>query len=68
MWLDERFSGVLPKGTPIAQCCAVPREAPELAFEPMPAERIAGYAALAEKIMAGPGVYRKGFRDKQGRS
>ena len=67
MWLDEGFNGVLPKGTPIAQCCAVPREAPELAFEAMPAERIAGYDALAGRIMAGPGVYRKGFRDKEGR-
>jgi hypothetical protein len=68
VWLDERFDGVLPKGTPIAQCCAVPRGAPELAFEAMSPERIEGYAAVADKIMAGPGVYRKGFRDKQGRS
>ena len=67
VWLDEQFSGVLEKGTPIAQCCAVRREAPELVFEAMPAERIAGYDALAERIMAGPGVYRKDFRDKQGR-
>ncbi len=67
VWLDERFSGVLPRGTPIAQCCAVPREAPELVFEPMRDAEIAGYAALAGKIMAGPGVYRKGFRDKEGR-
>jgi len=67
VWLDEQFGGVLAKGTPIAQCCAVPREAPELVFEAMQAERIAGYDALAGKIMAGPGVYRKGFRDKEGR-
>jgi hypothetical protein len=58
---------VLAKGTPIAQCCAVPREAPELLFEAMQAERIAGYDALAGKIMAAPGVYRKGFRDRPGR-
>ena len=67
VWLDERFDGVLPRGTPIAQCCAVPREAPELAFEAMSDERIAGYGAVADRIMAGPGVYRKGFRDKAGR-
>jgi hypothetical protein len=67
VWLDEHFSGVLAKGTPIAQCCAVPREAPELLFEAMQAERIAGYDALAGKIMAAPGVYRKGFRDRPGR-
>ena len=68
VWLDEEFSGVLPRGLPIAQCCVVPREAPELVFEPMSDERIQGYAAVADRIMAGPGVYRKSFRDKQGRT
>jgi hypothetical protein len=67
VWLDERFDGVLAKGTPIAQCCVVPREAPELAFEAMSPERVEGYGAVADRIMAGPGVYRKGFRDKAGR-
>jgi hypothetical protein len=67
VWLDEEFSGVLPRGLPIAQCCVVPREAPELAFEAMSDERIRGYAEVADRIMAGPGVYRKSFRDKQGR-
>jgi hypothetical protein len=67
VWLDEGFEGVLPKGLPIAQCCAVPREAPELVFEPMAPERVAGYNDVAGRIMAGPGVYRKSFRDKDGR-
>ena len=67
VWLDEQFSGVLPRGLPIAQCCAVPRESPELVFEPMSAERVAGYADVADRIMSGPGVYRKGYRDKPGR-
>ena len=66
VWLDPAWSGVLAKGTPIAQCCVVPREAPELACEPMAADRIAAYDALAGRIMAGPGVYRKGFRGKRG--
>jgi hypothetical protein len=26
---------------------------------------VGGYDALATKIMSGPGVYRKGFRDKR---
>ncbi len=67
IWLDDRFSGVLPRGLPIAQCCAVPRSAPELVVEEMGDERIAGYDALAARLMAGPGVYRKDFRDKPGR-
>jgi hypothetical protein len=66
VWIDPDFEGVLPKGMPIAQCCPVPREAPALRCEPMSAERVAGYDALATKIMAGPGVYRKGYRRKVG--
>jgi hypothetical protein len=56
---------VLPRGT--AQHCAkgMPREAPELVFEAMSGERVAGYEALAGRIMAGPGVYRKGYRGKR---
>jgi hypothetical protein len=64
IWTDPGFDGVLARGTPIAQCVAVPREAPALVCEPMSAERVAAYDALAEKIMAGPGVYRKGYRRK----
>jgi hypothetical protein len=32
----------------------------------MSADRFAGYDALAARIMAGPGVYRKGYRSKRG--
>jgi hypothetical protein len=66
VWLDPEWSGVLARGTPVAQCCVVPREAPQLVCEPMTDERVAGYDALAGKIMAGPGVYRKGYRGKRG--
>ena len=66
VWLDPAWSGVLARGTPIAQCCVVSREVPELVCEAMPADRVAGYNELAGKIMAGPGVYRKGYRRKPG--
>ena len=66
VWLDASFSGVLPRGTPIAQCYPVPREAPVLICEPMPEARVRGYDALATQIMSGPGVYRKGYRSKRG--
>ena len=66
VWIDPDFDGVLARGTPVAQCCAVPRAAPTLVCEPMSAARVAGYDALAEKIMSGPGVYRKGYRRKPG--
>jgi hypothetical protein len=66
VWLDASFSGVLPRGTPIAQCYPEPRESPVLICEPMPEARVRGYDALATQIMSGPGVYRKGYRSKRG--
>ena len=65
VWSDPDFSGTLPQGTPIAQCYPVPRGADTLVCEPMTAEQQQGYEALAGRIMAGPGVYRKGFRGKR---
>jgi hypothetical protein len=56
---------VLARGTPVAQCCAVPREAPQLVVEAMGEAQVAGYEALANRIMGGPGVYRKGYRSKR---
>ncbi|MEP7102259.1 MAG: hypothetical protein ABI781_17250, partial [Burkholderiales bacterium] len=64
VWVDPDFSGVLPRGTPIAQCYAVPREPPVLVCKPMGDAQLRGYDALATQIMGGPGVYRKGFRRK----
>jgi hypothetical protein len=66
VWIDPDFSGVLPRGTPIAQCYPVPREAPTLVCEPMSEARVRSYDALAAQIMDGPGVYRKGYRSKRG--
>ena len=66
VWNDPDFCGVLPRGTPIAQCYPVPREVPLLVCEAMSAERVNRCDALAAKIMAGPGVYRKGYRHKRG--
>ena len=66
LWTNAAFNGVLPRGTPIAQCYAVPREAPALVCEAMSGARIEAYDALATKIMAGPGVYRKTFRSQRG--
>ena len=66
VWTDPNFSGLLPRGTPIAQCYPVPREVPALVCEPMSDARARGYDALATQIMGGPGVYRKGYRSKRG--
>lgn len=66
LWVDTGFSGVLPRGTPIAQCYPVPRAPDRLVCEAMSDERVRGYDELAARIMGGPGVYRKGFRSKRG--
>ncbi len=66
VWTDPDFNGLLPRGTPIAQCFPVPRQAIELVCEPMSPAHLTSYDALAGRIMAGPGVYRKGFRNKRG--
>ncbi len=64
VWIDPDFCGVLPRGTPIAQCFTVSRAALTLQCEPMSIAHIARYESLATKIIAGPGVYRKSYRRK----
>lgn len=62
LWVDPAFTGTLPRGTPIAQCLAVPRAQPDLAFAPFTAEEAATYDATAERLLTESGVYRKDFR------
>ncbi len=59
IWTDPAFEGVLPRGTPVAQCFPVPRKPLQLAHEALDP---AAYDGLAASLMAGPGVYRKRFR------
>ncbi len=68
MWTDPDFAGTLPRGTPVAQCFAVPRAVPELAFEPFSADRAANYQATADALLSAPGVYRRRFRARRTRS
>jgi len=67
LWIKPEFSGVLPKGTPVAQVFAVPREAPMLAFESFDEAHKAAYAKTVAEVLATPNVYRKRFRAKRGR-
>ena len=66
VWTDPGFSGVLPRGTPLAQCYPVPRETPTLICEAMTDAHLHRYDDLATQIMAGPGVYRRQHRSKRG--
>lgn len=66
LWTDPGFEGVLPRGTPVAQCHPVRRELDDLVCEPMSAERVQRYDALAREVLSAPGVYRRRFRVKRG--
>jgi hypothetical protein len=65
IWTDPAFAGVLPRGTPVAQCFPVSREALEGVFEIFDADRQAAYSKTVAEVLTRPGVYRKGFRIKR---
>lgn len=62
LWTDERFDGVLPAGTPVAQVLAVPASSPELEIRAMTDAEIARSRGIQEALQAEKGVYRKRFR------
>ena len=64
LWCDPDFDGVLPKGTPVAQCMVLRRESLELQFEAFSEAQADRYEALVAQVLAEPGVYRKQFRVK----
>ena len=62
VWRDREFTGVLKRGTPVAQCVPVRREALDLVVETLDAAGVAGYDATADALLSGPGLYRKRYR------
>lgn len=66
IWTEPTFAGRLARGTPIAQCYAVPREPPTLKCEAMSTERVQRFDDLAARILSAPGAYRKAYRSKRG--
>ena len=68
MWTDPHFDGVLPAGTPIAQCFPVSRESLELAFEPLTRSAQQRYDETGAALLAKPGLYRRRFRARRRRS
>ena len=65
VWTDRDFAGVLKRGTPVAQCFAVPRAVPDLVFETFSSDQAARYDATAEALLSQPGVYRRRFRARR---
>ena len=61
-WHDANFSGVLPKGTPVAQCMPVKRETWDLAFETLSSDTTERMIETRNAIGHETGVYRRQFR------
>jgi hypothetical protein len=68
LWTQPDFSGTLPRGTPVAQCFAVPRVGYEIVTESFDAAHQIAYATTVSEVLSKPGVYRKQFRAKRLRS
>ena len=58
----KNFSGVLPKGTPVAQCLAIKREASAVRTVPLTTEEAQRAHDLTTAINREPGLYRRQFR------
>ncbi|KWV56829.1 hypothetical protein AS156_03930 [Bradyrhizobium macuxiense] len=61
-WHDTNFSGVLPKGTPVAQVFAVKREKWVARTAAMTPEDALRAQELSKQIIREPGLYRRQFR------
>ena len=61
-WRDAEFEGVLPAGTPVAQCFPIQREAWSRETAAFTAEEAQRTDALLNDIAREKGVYRKRFR------
>ncbi len=61
-WHDAAFEGVLPKGTPVAQCLPVKREAWTSRLDALSREDTKRLIATQEAIGREAGLYRRQFR------
>jgi hypothetical protein len=61
-WHDVNFSGVLPKGTPIAQCLPVKRENWTADIGPFTEDDVLRVQEMKNAIKREPGLYRRKFR------
>jgi hypothetical protein len=61
-WHDVKFNGVLPKGTPVAQCLPVKRESWTARLATLSAEETARIIKARDAIARESDVYRREFR------
>jgi len=67
VWVDPSFKGVLPAGTPVAQCFPVTREVAELVVEPLSQEAQRRYDETGAALLSKPGIYRRRYRARRNR-
>ena len=65
IWEDDTFEGILPAGTPLAQCFPVERVALDLDCGAFSREEALAYDETAGDLLGEPGVYRKRYRGKR---
>jgi len=61
-WRDLSFRGVLPKGTPVAQCIPVKREMWSARFGTIVGDAVARLQVTAAAVTSERGVYRRQYR------
>jgi hypothetical protein len=61
-WHDLEFTGVLPRGTPVAQCVPMRRDAWTARFECIEGEAVGRLQELSRAVLQETGVYRHRFR------
>jgi hypothetical protein len=61
-WNDANFNGVLPKGTPVAQCLPVKRDIWNATFEELDSEGVARMIETQDATSREHSVYRRQFR------
>lgn len=61
-WRDSGFSGVLPKGTPVAQCLPIKRESWTAQTEALSEQDAQRVHQLSNAVAHDAGIYRKQFR------
>jgi hypothetical protein len=61
-WHDLNFNGVLPKGTPVAQCIPVKRESWDMQIKDLSEDETSRVRELSSAIERETGIYRREFR------
>ncbi len=64
LWTADEFSGVLPRGTPVAQCFPVPHEALELVTETISGDAADRFMHTKAAVQDKAGVYRRQNRHR----